>query len=320
MVCTGGCTVGIAADYGDVLRIPMRFLEPELLDDTILFRDILGEVQTTISGARTRLNNIRLACETISGTVLQPGELFSFNTCLGEPTEAKGYQIAPDDSIANRKDIPGGGITQVSSTLYYCTMLSDMEIVSRSNLSSPVSYIDFGMDAAVSWDNVDFKFRNTNRYPIRLEASVSGDTLTIQILGTEERDYFVKMDYEIIDVSDSITEYQEFPHDNPEGYRDGDVIQEAVTGYSVKTYKLKYSRSSGKLLSQEYESNSRYPSLNKIVAQVLPPETTVPEIPSPEPTIPEVTLPDPTVPDVTESQLEFTEGTFQEEAAAIPAA
>ena len=292
-----------AAGYGDVLRIPMVFIEPELLDETILFRDVLGECQTPLSGTQNRITNIKLACKAMDGTVLQPGETFSYNSCLGERTAAKGYKPAPAYSGNELVDSLGGGICQGSTTLYYSALLADMEIVSRTNHGFPVSYIDYGMDATVSWGGPDFKFRNSSRYPVKIQAAVSGNYLSIQILGTEERDYFVKMDYSITNVHEPVTEYEEYPHDNAEGYKDGDVIQEGVTGYSVKTYKLKYSRSTGKLISKDFEANSRYTTVNKIIAKVAPeptvPETTVPETTVPETTVPETTVPETTVPETT---------------------
>lgn len=288
-----------SAQYGEVLRIPMVFIEPELMDDTFLFRDVLGESVTPVTGTKNRITNIRLACEAMDGTILQPGETFSYNNCLGERTEERGYKSAPAYSGNALTDSIGGGICQGSTTLYHCALLADMEIVSRINHGFPVSYIDYGMDATVSWGGPDFQFRNSTAYPIQIRASLSGSYLSVQILGTEERDYFVKMDYTVTNVFEPDTEYVDYPHDNPEGYRDGDVIQEGVTGYAVKTYKLKYSRSTGKLISKDFETTSRYTTLNELIARVAPPETTVPETTVPETTVPESTVPETTVPEVT---------------------
>ena len=124
--------------------------------------------------------------------MLNPGETFSYNATLGERTTGKGYKSAPAYSGDDLVNQVGGGICQVSSTLYCSTLLADLENVSRTNHRIPVNYINYGMDATVSWRSPDFKFRNNTNYPIQLEASVSGGYVNVQILGTDEKDYYVK--------------------------------------------------------------------------------------------------------------------------------
>jgi len=285
-----------AAQYGEIVRIPMIFLPPEVLEADVLFRDVLGESRTPLTDNKNRNTNIRLAAEAMNGTVLQPGDTFSYNNCLGERTERKGYKPAPAYSGNELVDTIGGGICQGSSTLYLSALLADLEIVSRTNHGFPVSYMDYGMDATVNWGGPDLKIRNNTLYPIQIVAETSGNYLTIQILGTEQRDYYVKMEYEITATHKPQTEYQDFAYDNAEGYLDGDVIRKGVTGYSVKTYKLKYSREGNKLISRDYEASSRYTTINNLVARVAEPETTVPETTVPETTVPPTTVPETTAP------------------------
>lgn len=288
------------AGYGEEVRIPMEYIEPEILDDEVFFRDILGECQTPHTNNENRNTNLRLACEALNGLVLDPGETFSFNDTLGQRTAAKGYKSAPAYSGNDLVDSIGGGICQVSSTLYYCTLLSDLQTVSRINHGFPVSYIDYGMDATVSWGSPDFKFKNSTNFPIRIEAEVSDGYVKIKILGTDQRDYYVKMEYQITNTYNPDTEYVDFEYNNAEGYRDGDVIQKGTTGYYVKTYKLKYDKETNALISREFETNSQYKTVNKIVARVAEPEETAPPTQPPteatEP--PEVTNP-PTSPETT---------------------
>lgn len=286
------------AQYGEVIRIPMLFIEPELLDGDILFRDVLGEHQTQLNDDRSRTANIRLACEAINGTVLQPGDTFSFNTSVGQPSTVKGYKTIAEYVGGELVETQGGGISQAATTLYYCALLSDLEIVSRTHHSFPVSYIDYGMDASVSYGEQDFKFRNNLNYPIQIEASISGSYVTVRILGTDQRDYYVKMDYSITTTHDFATEFEDFEYENAEGYLDGDVIRKGITGYSVKTYKLKYSRETGDLKSRDYEASSRYATVNRLVARVAPPETTAPSETTtpPETTVPPTTAPVETAP------------------------
>jgi len=287
------------AQYGDILRIPMQFIEPKQLDTDTLFRDILGEFQTALPSDHERSTNIRLACEALDGTVLEPGESFSFNETVGNPTSGKGYKTVSEQQGHEEVDVMGGGISQSATTLYNCALLADLEIISRTNHNFPVDYVEYGLDAAVSYGGADLKFRNNQNYPIRIEAEASGNYVTVRILGTDERDYYVRMESEVTATHKPATVYEDFEYDNAEGYLDGDVLRKGITGYTVKTYKLKYSRQTGSLKTKDYETSSRYATVDMLVARVEEPETTVPETTIPETTVPEPTVPPTTVPPTT---------------------
>ncbi len=292
-----------AAEYGEEIRIPMQYIEPDILDESAFFQDVLGSGKTKHTSNENRTTNLRLACQAINGLILNPGETFSFNDTLGQRTTAKGYKPAPAYSGNELVDEVGGGICQVSSTLYYSALLADMDIVARTNHGFVSTYIDYGMDATVSWGSPDFKFRNSTNYPIKILAEVSGGYVSVQILGTDERDYYVKMTYKITATQEPEIEYKDYAYENELGYKDGDVIEEGVTGYTVKTYKQKYDNQTNQLLSEEYEATSQYKTVNKVVARVeQPPETTVPETTAPpETTVPPVTTapPETTAPPAT---------------------
>jgi len=288
------------AQYGEIIRIPMQFIEPKQIEEEILFRDILAEFQTILPSDRSRSTNIRLSCETLNNTLLEPGESFSFNETVGRPNSGNGYKTVMEKQGNEETEVLGGGISQTATTLYNCALLADLEIISRTNHSFPVEYVDYGLDAAVSYGGADLKFRNNQNYPIRIEAQVSGDYVTVRILGTDERDYYVRMESEITATHKPATVYEDFEHDNAEGYLDGDVIRRGITGYSVKTYKLKYSRQTGALKTRDYETSSRYTVVDMLVARVAEPETTVPETTVPPTTLPpETTLPAETLPQET---------------------
>lgn len=299
------------AGYGDEIRIPMEYIEPEILDEDVFFRDVLGAYETRHTSDRDRTTNLELACKALNGLILNPGEEFSYNKALGERTAARGYKKAPAYSGLELVDTYGGGVCQGSSTLYYCALLADLTITERTNHGFVPTYTDYGMDATVSWGGPDFRFLNSTNYPIRIEAEVSGGYVKMQILGTDEKDYYVKMDYQITDTYKPKTEYRDFDYDNKEGYEDGDVIEEGVTGYNVKTYKIKYDKETNALLSRDYEANSRYTTVNKVIARVEedvtePPttEATEPEETEP-PTAPPTTAPTvPTEPEITEPETE----------------
>lgn len=280
-----------AAQYGEVVRIPMEYVAPKVLGDDVLFGDILGSARTSVSGSSSRTNNLKLACEAINGTVLNPGDTFSFNDIVGERTAQKGYKTATACVGSSSSEEIGGGVCQVASTLYCSALSADLEIVSRTSHSFPVSYIDYGMDADVSWRSVDFQFRNNTNYPLQIEANVSGSSLSVQILGTDEKDYYIELSYVISATVKPETEYVDFPENNAEGYLDGDVLQEGTTGYTVKTYKSKYDKTTGDLISKDFVATTQYKSVNRMVARVEVPPTeastepsTLPTEPSAEPT------------------------------------
>ena len=290
------------AKYGETLRIPMEYVPPEILGDDVFFRDVLGTARTSFSDSGSRASNLKLACQAINGTVLNPGDTFSFNQAVGERTAAKGYRSAV--CAGSQTEEAGGGVCQVASTLYCSVLTADLEIVARTGHSFPTGYIDYGMDADVGWRSPDFKFRNSTNYPIRILAEVSGSSLTVQILGTQETDYYVELSYVVSETIQPDTEYQDFKADNAEGYKDGDVIQEGTVGYLVKTYKSKYDLASGVLLSKDFVANTQYKTVNRVIARVeVPPTepetepttqpTEPPTVPEPEPTtVPPETLPD----------------------------
>ena len=282
------------AQYGEVLRIPMEYIEPEILDNTAFYLDTLGEYQTRGTGDEDRNRNLALACEAIHNTVLNPGESMSFKGLLGK---VKGFREAPEDTGLDPVD--KGGVSQVASTLYYAALVSDLNVSSRAPHSYLPSFTEYGLDATA-----DLNIVNTTGYPIRIEAEFTGGYVKVKIQGTEERSYYVMLESSISSSTAPKTVYEEYPYDNEEGYEDGDVIQEGTNGYLVKSYKVKYDRRTGKEQSRDFISNSQYQAVDRIIARVeAPPETEPPteaptEAPTEPPTEPPTTAP--TAPPATE--------------------
>ena len=267
------------AGFGDTLRIPMEYIIPEVRTGDLaasLYADVLGTAQTAHTANADRNTNISLACQAINGMILQPGDEFSFNAVVGERTAARGYRKAPAYSSGETVSELGGGICQVSSTLYYSVLLAELEVTARQNHSYVSSYIPMGMDATVSWGGPEFKFRNNTSYPIRIEAEISGGYVTVRLMGTDKRDYYVEMEYDVAGYLKPETEYKEFEHDNEEGYKDGDVIQKGSTGYVVDTYRNKIDKETGEKIGDEYVTRSSYRPHNEIIAKVAPAPTTAP--------------------------------------------
>ena len=129
-----------------------------------------------------RLTNISITCSMLSGTIVHPGETFSFNKVVGQPTSERGYQEA--SIIVNHKTEKGvgGGNCQVSSTLYNAVLeAGNLAVIERHEHGKDVTYVPDGRDAAVSYGSLDFKFRNDLSYDIRIEAATDNNTLTISL-------------------------------------------------------------------------------------------------------------------------------------------
>ena len=190
-----------AAD-GETITIYYEFIQPEICTkalDEKQFRDVLGSYSTYGTGTKGRITNITLAAQSCDGVILMPGDIFSFNDTLGERTEERGYKEAT--VYINNKSAKGigGGICQVSSTLFAAVLYADLEIVQRTNHSLTVGYLPLGMDAAVSWGTLDFRFRNNTDYPIRLSVTSEQGNIDVEILGTKETNTTVEITTEELD-------------------------------------------------------------------------------------------------------------------------
>ncbi len=292
---------------GDILEIPLVVIAPDATTESLtatLYQDVLGSYTATASSIWGRDINLKLSCQAINGIVLLPGEVFSYNPALGERTPDKGWQKA-DGYIGNATVSEyGGGICQASSCLYLSAMLADLEIVERVNHGFISSYMPYGMDATVSWGGPEFLFRNSTPYPIKIEATASGGSVTVKLLGTDTKDYYVKMDYEVLDIYPFETVAKEMTADNPDGYKDGQVIVTPYTGYKIATYRCKYDKQTDELISRDLEVVSRYSYRDRVVCKIVEPEPPAETTP-PETTPPETTAP----PETTEPVQPGTEST-----------
>lgn len=270
------------AAYGETLTFPFKALTPALtaqaLADT-LYCDVLGSCKTPYSGSdnNSRNTNLRLACEAINGKIIYPGETFTYNYTLGERTAERGYKPAASYVNGKTVDTYGGGICQVSTNLYYCTLLADLEIVERWPHGYVPAYITWGMDASVSWNSGDFQFKNNTNYPIRIEAYRADGYVFVQLLGTDEKDYYVKMEAVTLSSKAYETVYEEYAPDNKYGYKDGQELVSPYTGYKVNAYKCKYSKDTDALLSRELESVNNYSKRDRVVVKIVDPNATTPK-------------------------------------------
>ena len=151
--------------------------------ETNSFNHVYGEFSTNITDKTPeRLNNIKLGVNKLNGASVKPGETFSFNDHIGPRTKEAGYQEAIIfDGQGNKVDGYGGGICQISSTLYNTVLNAGLEVIERHEHSRDVPYIEPGKDATVSFGSEDFKFKNTSNRTITINASTENDVLTISI-------------------------------------------------------------------------------------------------------------------------------------------
>lgn len=143
----------------------------------------ISSYTTTTTSNSNRNTNIKLSAEAINGTIVLPGETFSFNGTTGQRTAAKGYKEASAISGGTTNPEVGGGVCQTSSTLFNAVARANLEIVTRSPHAWPSSYVDEGMDATVNWPGLDFKFRNNTEWPIYICAGYNSRKVTVDIYG-----------------------------------------------------------------------------------------------------------------------------------------
>lgn len=261
-----------------------------------LFKQTLSKYTTIYdAGNINRGANIALAAKTINGTILLPGETFSYNGILGNTTKEKGYKLGT--AYVGGKTVPtyGGGICQVSSTLYNAVLYANLDIVERYNHSYSVSYVPAGRDATVSYGGKDFKFKNSRSYPVKIEANAKNGVVSISIKGIkEEKEYEIVLTSSVLSTTPCKTVYE---NNNTLAEGKQKVVQTGHTGQKSIAYKtVKYN---GKTISKTVLSKDTYQPMNRII-QVgtkktgTKPSTTEPTTPStnqptdPKPEVPEV--------------------------------
>ncbi len=204
--------------------------------------------------------NLRLATGRINGTVLKPGEIFSYNKNVGHRTQQEGFRMAP--VILNGKLVPdwGGGVCQVSSTLYNAVLLADMDIVDRSNHGRAIGYVPLGFDATVVDGLIDFKFKNNLKRPIMIHALITDDELTFAILGDgKDAPPPIELDY----VVHKVIEPVEIKQPDPTLEVGRELVDESPQrGFKVSTYRIRTIK--GKQVSQLLATDD-YDPVNRIV-------------------------------------------------------
>ncbi|MCL2819991.1 MAG: VanW family protein [Oscillospiraceae bacterium] len=185
-------------ESGKTAELPFVFTHPEYSQEhleSLLFRDLIAERRTYAQGTLNRLGNINLAASAIDGVVILSGEEFSFNKIVGPRTYERGYREAPAFNQGEIVSATGGGICQVSSTIYAAIRPSELKVTERRAHGLPVAYLPSGWDATVVWNFTDFRFVNNTDYPIRVDVELDGRNVTARIYGTIKDDFPRKADW-----------------------------------------------------------------------------------------------------------------------------
>ena len=256
----------IVSQDQETFTIPLKILKPKVTVKSLgqeAFPDLLASYSTTYStGNYNRSTNISLAARSVNGYVLMPGETFSYNSTVGQRTAARGYKEAGVYLNGEVTTGLGGGICQVSSTLYNAILLANLEIVERSNHTFKPTYVPAGQDATVSWGSPDFKFKNNRNYPIRITATAGNGSVSFNVYGLKTSD-----DYEVKIVSSEIgsipfsTQYQE-TSSLPAGTQK--ITQAGSNGCKTQTYKILYKN--GAEVSRTLINSDTYKPHNQVVS------------------------------------------------------
>lgn len=182
----------IASEKKEEYVIPLNIIYPNITTNMIgteAFPDLLSTFSTYYAASnRNRSTNLMLAANKINGTVLMPGETFSYNKVVGARTISAGYKEAPIYVEGRVEDGLGGGICQVTSTLYNAVVYANLEITQRTNHQFVPSYVTASRDATVVYGSIDFQFKNNRNYPIKLVCSVANGVANFQIFGMKQED------------------------------------------------------------------------------------------------------------------------------------
>lgn len=229
---------------------------------TEAFPDKLSTFSTRYDATnQTRTANLKIAVSKINGVVVMPGEIFSYNKTLGKRTYEAGYKDAAGYAGGKVVQMIGGGICQISSTLYDAVVYANLDIVERHNHAFLTSYVGAGKDATVVYGSLDFQFKNTRNYPVKIESYLQNGIVTINIFGIKE-----EKEYEI-EISTTVLNYIPYDviYENDSKMAKGKevVTQRGQNGCKSITYKIL--KQNGREISRSVLSTDTYSPMNKYV-------------------------------------------------------
>ena len=246
------------------IDLQVESASPRITSESLsTIQDLIGSYSTTFNAANTsRSKNITLAANSINGTVLMPGDIFSFNEVVGPRSRERGYLDAPVIFNGELVEGLGGGVCQASSTIYNATLLSDMKITERIKHSIPSTYVPKGRDATVSYGVLDFKFQSNQSNPIYIECYTKGNQMVTNIYGHKINNRVIRIE----------SVENEFIKRSVETKLDSNLLigqerveQEGRDGYRITTYKIIYEN--GVEVGREQISKDYYKAKNRIIVK-----------------------------------------------------
>ena len=265
----------VLAEEGEVFNVELKTIIPEVTEQLLretYFRDVLASYDSPYVWNPNRTENLRLASAEIDGVVIMPGEVFSFNEIVGERTPEKGYKEGTVYVNGASVGETGGGVCQVASAIYYTTLLANLEIVERTEHMYFVTYVPEGCDATIYWGQLDYRFRNSTEYPIRVDVKLEDNCVKVKLVGTKVDDTYVEItreqlsttEWKVVDEEGNelvkAPDYGEDVYQNKADelyYKMIEEVENAYTGYYYITYRNVYN-GDGTLISTEKEDTSYY--------------------------------------------------------------
>lgn len=288
-------------------NLVINVIESKITKDELSNIDtVLGRYSTTIKASSAgRVANIKKSAQKMNGYLMMPGEEFSYVDITGPYTSANGYGNAPVIVEGELQSGIGGGVCQVSSTLYNSVLYAGLEIVEIKNHSIPSSYVGKGRDAVVNDSGVDFVFKNNLSQPVYIRSYASGTTVVTEIYGSSKDNQNIEIQTNVDGVSSASTKKVEDPTIEIGKEK---VLEKGRDAYTVSTYRA-YKDNDGKVIKREKVYTSYYPKKQSIIAvgtknvEVVDP--VVPEVPVEpvEPVVPEVPV-EPEIPIVPETPVD----------------
>lgn len=231
------------------------------------------------AGNRPRSSNIALAARKINGFVLMPGEKFSFNGVVGPRTLKAGYRIAGVLVQGRLDEGVGGGICQVSTTLYNAALLANLKMIERKNHSSSVPYVPIGRDCAVSYGQLDLVIENTMPHPVAFASSVGAGTIEFRVLGIKVPGQEVTIERSR---AQSWSRGVKYEHDPSLPYGRVRLVDKGGTAHKVTTWRVV--KVNGKVVKREALGESYYPGAPRLLAKNMrakPPAAATPATTAP---------------------------------------
>lgn len=247
-----------------VIELSAEITEPKGSKEELLqVKDLLGSYHTNFSSSSSaRIKNINVATNRINGTLLYPGDEFSVNETILQRTAGNGYEKAGSYEGGQTVQSYGGGVCQVSTTLYNAVILAELNVTERQNHSMTVAYVPLAMDAAIAGDYLDLKFVNSTGHPVYLEGYTQGKNLYFNIYGVETRSSNRTIEFETVVLSKENPATHYTVAETPMG-----TVSRTVSGHvGYKSQLWKIVKENGVEVSREKFNTSNYKSSPRTLA------------------------------------------------------